>query len=751
MANSEDEMIHIFVEEATELLETSELALLKLDGKLDEENVEEQERCIAELFRGFHTIKGSAGLFDITPIVDFTHVVESVLSRVRSQDVVLTSELLALFLESRDYLALLVNHVKSDDDETDTEKEEGRILLERLAVYLETSEVATKEESVEEVPEKTQSDNQIENKFWHISLRFTKSVLQCGMDPYSFIKYLNKLGELVNVQLVDDAVPPIENFVEPETCYLGFEISLDANTSKQEIESVFEFVEDEYYVKVLPPQSSITEYIDMISSLPESQMRIGEILVNSGALTEKELEYAIREQSRQIDEATCNASAEKPAVIGDVLVKEKMVDSAVVEAAAKKQERDKQKTTINKSSVRVNACKLEQLINLVGELVIGGANAELRSRKVGDADLIETMENMSRLVEEMRDTTLGLRMVPIGDTFSRFRRVVHEASKHLDKQIELKISGEETELDKTLVEKIADPLVHLLRNAVDHGIETTDIRVANGKDPKGTVFLDAFHDSGHIVIRVEDDGAGLDKEKIMQKAVSNGLVSEGEYLTDSETYRLIFEPGFSTASEVTNLSGRGVGMDVVKKNIESLRGVVEVKSEKGKGATFDIRLPLTLAIIDGFQVSVGSSQYIIPLNVVEECIELEETEELNNHNSHYINLRGSILPYVRLRDFFKLGGEPQSRENIVVVNYGGRRAGLVVDDLHGEHQTVIKPLGVIFQNLRSISGATILGNGDVALIADVQNLMKALVTSARDKDVPQFQSTTGNRDSISIN
>jgi len=310
-------------------------------------------------------------------------------------------------------------------------------------------------------------------------------------------------------------------------------------------------------------------------------------------------------------------------------------------------------------------------------------------------------------------------MVKIAATFNRFQRVVHDVSRELGKDIGLVVAGEETELDKTVVEKISDPLMHLVRNAIDHGIEPADVRAARGKPARGTVKLNAFHDSGSIVIEVSDDGGGLRKERIVAKATERGLIEPGRKLSDREIYALIFEPGFSTADKVTNLSGRGVGMDVVKRNIVALRGSVDVRSEEGVGTTVTVRMPLTLAMINGFLVGLGNSVFVIPLDMIDECLELSAEP---GHD--YTNVRGQVLPFVRLRDVFSVEGARARRESIVVVNYAGRRAGLVVDTLLGEFQTVIKPLGRSFQHVRCIGGATILGTGDVALIVDVPALLE---------------------------
>ena len=316
-------------------------------------------------------------------------------------------------------------------------------------------------------------------------------------------------------------------------------------------------------------------------------------------------------------------------------------------------------------------------------------------------------------------------MVKIGGTFSRFQRVVHDVARELGKDIALAVSGEDTELDKTVVELIGDPLTHLVRNAMDHGIEPTEVRVAAGKPAQGTVRLNAFHDSGSIVIEVSDDGGGLKRERILAKAIERGLVEPGRVLSEREIYHLIFEAGFSTAEQVTNLSGRGVGMDVVKRNITALRGSVDVGSVEGQGTTVTVRLPLTLAIIDGFQVGVGKSVFVIPLEMVDECVAYS-TEP----GHEYTDLRGQVLPFMRLRDLFELSGSPPPRQNTVVVKHGGQRFGIVVDVLMGEVQTVIKPLSKMFAQVRGISGSSILGSGEVALILDVPALLAWLQSSS---------------------
>jgi two-component system chemotaxis sensor kinase CheA len=393
-------------------------------------------------------------------------------------------------------------------------------------------------------------------------------------------------------------------------------------------------------------------------------------------------------------------------------------------------------------SIRVDGDKLDTLIDWIGELIIAGAATGSIARQSGLPVLQESALHLAHIVGEIRDQALKLRMVQIGSTFTRFQRVVRDVARETGKDIALEISGAETELDRTLVEGIADPLTHLVRNAIDHGIERPEIRNSRGKPATGTVRLNSYHDAGSVVIEVADDGGGLKRDRILAKAAERGLIAQGQALTDEQTYALIFEPGFSTAEQVTNLSGRGVGMDVVKRNITALRGTVEVESEEGKGTCVRIRLPLTLAIIDGFQVGVGRSHFVIPLDLVEECVEIGPQDESGRLVEHHFSIHGSVLPLIRLREMFDIDHPRGRRQSVVVVRSAGKRVGIVVDELLGELQAVIKPLSKLFSQLQGIGGSTILGSGKVALILDVPGLVERTLllgqtaaTAAAD-DVP---------------
>ncbi len=644
-------------------------------------------------------------------IVHFTHVVENLLDEVRAGQVSITSDLIALLLQCRDHIQALVDLFAQGAAEPSADlAARGARLMDGLRVFLPAG-AAPQVPAEQEAPVQSSGGGAVGHDCWHISVRFGPQVMTGGTAPVAILRYLGTLGEFAHLTTLCDAMPDAEA-MDPEDCYLGFEIDFRTKVDKAAIERVFDFVRDDCVLRILPPDSRVAEYIQLIQELPEDAMRLGEILVKAGVVTQADLDESLNLQA-------AGEPAQPAAPIGAILVEQQMVQKEIVEAAAAKQVQVSDKKAQEARLIRVHADKLDQLINLVGELVIAGASATLLAQKTRDAAMFEATTTISRLVDEICDGALKLRMVQIGETFNRFHRVVRDVSRDLGKDIELVITGAEAELDKTVVEKISDPLTHMVRNAIDHGIEPAEVRLAAGKPAKGQVRLNAFHESGNIVIEVGDDGGGLKRDRIKKKAVEKGLLSPDAEPSDNDLFKLLFEPGFSTAEQVSNLSGRGVGMDVVRRNIEALRGTVQIESQEGRGSTMAIRLPLTLAIIDGFLMGAGPSAYVVPLDMVEECIELRQDEAL----SDVYNLRGAVLPLVRLREYFGLTGPKGRRQNVVVVKYAGLRAGLVVDALMGEFQTVIKPLGQIFANLRGISGSTILGTGEVALILDVPSLI----------------------------
>ncbi len=654
-----DPVLQTFIIESSENVQEMENSLLQLETSPDDEDT------INALFRAAHTIKGSAGIVGIDNVERFTHIVENVLEQVRLGEIKVTGDLIGLLLKCCDHIGRLVDILSEGEDKAGNPdlESEGQSIMEQLTAYIvaDKDDLPSAQKDTQGVAgerKEISSDNRmVETGNWHISLKFSRDVLRDGMDPLSFITYLSKLGEIAGLTTLHDAIPDAGE-MDPESCYLGFEIDFRSDSDKQTIEDVFEFVQEDCEISILPLHS------------------------------------------------------------------ENKADPPVVDAAPEKQEQIKAFKAKEAKTIRVDTNKLDQLINMVGELVIANANIDQQAQRIRDNSLLESASALSRLVEDIRDRAMKVRMVPIGETFNRFKRVVRDISRNTGKDIELVISGGDTELDKGVIEKIGDPLMHLIRNSADHGIEEADERLALNKPGKGTIRLNAFQETGSIVIEVSDDGRGLNRSRIMNKAMERGIINPGQSLSDREMYDLIFEPGFSTAQKVTKVSGRGVGMDVVKRNIETLRGSVDVESHEGVGATVHIRLPLTMAIIDGFMVGVGPLFYVIPLDMVVECLELSEADRQASLKRNYADLHGKVLPFLRLRDLFNEQNGRPPYEHVVVVQYAGRKTGLVVDELHGEVQAVIKSLGRVYKDIKGVSGATILGDGTIALILDVPGLVQ---------------------------
>ena len=679
-----------FLEEARELLEDMERILL------DVEATDTTDEQLNALFRAMHTIKGSAGLFGMDEIVHFTHEAENVVDLLRGGHLALSEDLSGLLLRCHDHVKAMLAVV---DDKAMQQEMLQTSLLDELRQYAQpaaTDEPASSSQA--SVPE------QGGLRDWVMSLRFNEDVLRNGMDPSAFFRYLRLLGEFLVVQPVLCRLPQAERF-DPESCYLRFELLFSSDASQQMLLDVFEFVREDSQIHIFPVGEAAAHWPQLIAHADEAE------------------QAAVRQAWRALGldpDASTSAAAEPEPAAPAAKSADKASDKAdkpATSAAEAKPPRASESRFI-----KVEAAKLDSLINLIGELVIAGAAANLMARRSAQSALVESTIAIANLIEQIRAGTLSMRMVQIGEIFSRFPRVVRDVSKELGKSIQLNVSGADTELDKSMVDKLGDPLMHIVRNAMDHGIEPSEARLAAGKPAEGNVWLNAYHESGSVVIEVADDGAGLRKDKILAKAVANGLVPADSVMPDGDIYKLIFEPGFSTAEQVTNISGRGVGMDVVRRSIEQLRGTIDIDSAVGEGTTFRIRLPLTLAIIDGFLVSVGNATFVIPLETVIECIELPG-DALQGDAHNCLNLRGEVLPLLGLNRFLELGQPHAKRQNVVVVRYGDSKAGLVVDELLGEFQTVIKPLGNLFRHLRAISGSTILGSGEVALILDVPSLI----------------------------
>jgi len=690
---SQDDMHRMaFREEAGELLGELEASLLALEDQPDDQDL------INRVFRAMHTIKGSGAMFGFDDIAAFTHEVETVFDKVRNGLFPVCKDLLDLTLAARDHILLLLEDADSAEDPDAAIQTEGRRILEGLRRLSPDSPVP----QAQALP----SEPDVERGYVTYRIRFRPGpgFYATGNNPLNFLEDVSELGT-TRIFLHTEDVPCLED-IDPEICHAWWDIILGTHKSYSLVQDVFSFVEDDCELSI--------EQIDAADAADAAPpKKLGEILVDRGDLAPDDLALALSAQKR----------------LGVVLADSGLVPKPRVEAALVEQQtvRDMRKVrepaVETTSSLRVAAEKLDELVDLVGELVIVQSQIKQAVLERGDPMLKSLSEHLERLSDDLRDSTLGIRMLPIGATFSRFRRLVRDLSAELGKEIDLTTSGEETEMDKTVIERLGDPLVHLLRNSIDHGVERPDERRAAGKPPRGVVSLSAEHSGGAVVIRIVDDGRGLDPVAIRAKAVERGLMSPDVESSDKEIYNLIFLPGFSTAKAITNVSGRGVGMDVVKRAIESLRGAVEIDSEPGRGTAITVRLPLTLAIIDGLQVQTGQEFYVAPLSIVEECVDLPRDEA--GEGDRIINLRGEIVPYIRLRDFFSISGVPPAVEQVVISSVEGARVGIVVDRVIGEHQTVIKSLGRIYRDVEGLSGATIKGDGTMALILDLPGLLRA--------------------------
>ncbi len=689
-----------YLEEAQDLLSELESALLEL-----EERPEDQD-LVDRVFRAMHTIKGSGAMFGFDDVANFTHDVETVFDQVRVGRIVLTKDLLSLTLACRDRIQdILFGAGQGQDIDTAKSGE----LLTKMRSYLPDEGGQDAEE--QKKPDKPEREAPEAGRAYRIRFKPPKDIFLTGTNPGGLLDELAALGQArltANLEAV-----PVLSEMEPEMCYAWWDVILTTEAEESAIRDIFIFVEDDSELSVKPI---------LIDESQEGYKKLGEILVERGDIDTSALEKVLSGQKR----------------LGELLAEYGLVSKGCVESALAEQQevreikatRAKTTTETQAASIRVAADKLDLLVNLVGELVTVQARISQVVDERDDPVLASLTEELERLSDELRDSTLGIRMLPIGATFSKFRRLVRDLSGELGKEIELQTEGAETELDKTVIERLGDPLVHLLRNSIDHGIELPEDRAANGKPRGGTIRLVAEHSGGEVILRVEDDGRGLDAAKIKAKAVQKGLVSADADLSDKECWNLIFEPGFSTAEAVTSVSGRGVGMDVVKRAMEELRAVVDVESVIGQGTVITIKLPLTLAIIDGLQVVVGEEYYVIPLSLVEECVELVREKVHESGRRKIVNLRGETVPYVRLREWFETNGDVPPIEQIVVVRTGEVRTGIVVDAVIGEHQTVIKSLGRVYRNIEGISGATIKGDGSLALILDVPRLLRAVATLA---------------------
>ena len=668
------QFFEVFFEESFEGLDAMESELLNLTpGEADSETLN-------TIFRAAHSIKGGSGTFGFTSVSDFTHVLETLLDQIRQGQRQLEAQHVNLLLRSVDCLREMLQALQSEQEpELDTAKELQQQFEEILG--LSEGEVAANENEASASP-----SQQAETNTYQILFKPHHHLFKTGNEPLFMLSDLGDLGS-IEVEADLSAIPEIQN-LQGDECFMSWKVFLQTEATQEQIKEVFEWVEDDADI---------------------------DISLCGGLFSEQE--PSAPAEPLEHDDAAQQSSENEPV-------------AQATQAPASKGKANKAKSN-ESTSIRVGIDKIDSLINMVGELVITQSMlSQLGEQEVTENTLAALQEGLAQLAHNTRDlqeNVMRIRMLPISFVFSRFPRLVRDISQKLGKQVELKILGEGTELDKTVMEKISDPMVHLVRNSLDHGLETPEQRKQSGKPEIGTVTLNAFHQGGNIVIEIMDDGRGLNTEKIREKAIANGLIDGNEELSDDDINELIFEPGFSTADEVSDISGRGVGMDVVRQNISSLSGSIEVVSTPGTGSTFTIRLPLTLAILDGQLVRIAEHTYIVPLITIVESLQIDTNKVSRVGKSlEVLRLRDEYIPILRLYQLFNHHDAITELDKalLVVVECDNQKVGLLVDDLLAQQQVVIKSLEANYQKVDGVSGATILGDGRVSLIVDIAGLTK---------------------------
>jgi two-component system chemotaxis sensor kinase CheA len=655
----------VFRQEASELFDALEGALLDLGLRPDDREL------VDTAFRALHTIKGSGAMFGFDEVANFTHEFESAFDQVRKGEIRPNQDLISVALAAKDYIRTLIEAPETTDSII------GDAILDDLHRLVEPGQgtnigASTNEKSDAPVGARTG---------WQLHIEFDSEILRNGSNPLDLLDDLGKLGACFMVALTEEV--PFLDEMDPERCFLKWDVTLHSGCDRTAIDDVFIFVQDEMQLVCTPVMASglappLAPVETPVAHPPRSDASTSDVTISDAVNPAPQIEKKREESKRPDDKAT--------------------------------------------ATVRVQAERLDELMDRVGELVIAQARLSQLASATDDIAIKAIAEEIERLAASLRDTTMGARMVPIGSLFGRFRRLVHDLSRDLGKPVEFVTSGEDTELDKTMIERLADPLVHLIRNAIDHGIEDQASRDAAGKTEIGRIEIAAIHAGAQVLVTVRDNGGGLNTARIRAKAEEQGLLAPGAVMSDQDIHQFLFHPGFSTAQTVSALSGRGVGMDVVKRTIEAMRGSIDTSTIPGKGTTVTLRLPLTLAIIEGLLIRVGEGRYIIPLSAVEECAELTAADE-RVRGRDFLNMRGDLVPFLRLRSLFDVTGEPDRHQKIIIASAGEIRVGLVVDQIIGSHQSVIKSLSKLHSQVTMFSGATILGDGSAALILDVAQLI----------------------------
>jgi two-component system, chemotaxis family, sensor kinase CheA len=660
-----DKFKQAFLEEAREILVELEAALLALN-----ENPEDSD-LVGRAFRALHTIKGSGAMFGFDKLAAFAHNLENAFDEVRNGRLKVTSELINISLGALDHIKAMLDEESGREPASNTA---AVAILEQLRQLTGTAEPRTPKAAPSAPAALAPALPAGAVRDWKVHFSPGADLMRTGADPLLLLRELRQLGEL-RIAASMAPVPPIAE-LDPERCYITWDVVLTTAAERDAISDVFIFVAD--CCEMTIELANETAVAASVPGVPP-----GSDAGSAGAPESK-------------------PGKPKPPSYG----------------------RRASDTPDNASSIRVPAAKLDEFVNLVGELVTVQARLlEIATRRE-DPEVVGVSEEIERLTTSLRENSISIRMLPIRATFERFRRLVHDLARDLHKEVELTIEGADTELDKSVIDELGDPLMHLIRNSMDHGIEPPEKRIEAGKNRSATIHLSARYSGASVLVCIADDGGGINAEAVRQRAIEKGLVAADAQLTEAEIYAFILAPGFSTARQVTDVSGRGVGMDVVRRSVEKLRGTIDIASNPGAGTTVTLRLPLTLAIIDGLLVRVGHAYFVLPLANTLECIELTRQDIEKANGKHIAYVRGEIIPYIRLSEYFNMDVERPEREQIMVAETDDGHYGFVVDQVLGDYQTVIKNLGRFYKDVQLISGATILGNGTVALIIDPHRLVR---------------------------
>jgi len=658
-----------FVEESNDNVHDLEEALLLLEKDTDNKEI------IERIFRAMHTLKGGGAMFGFNQLSEFTHHLETVFDLVRNNKLAITEDIISLTFESIDHIKHMLEVGDVDEKE---ELANQATFIHRVQRISNSEDSASIPQAVAVEEATVKSDG---SKTFLIHIKPNEEILKNGTNPFYLIEDLHAMGQ-AEVVVFSDKVPPLAQF-SPVKSYCYWQVVLNTTESINDIKDVFIFVEDECEVD--------------ISDLGEGN------LLDNAAISD-----FVQEASK----------FQKP------LDKAQLIQMASASSGELKKEA-KKKVQLKEhkiSSIRVNSTKIDELVNLVSELVTIQAQLNLFAENDGNPVVLALAENIQKLSRQLRDNAFEISLIPLQSELMRFQRLVRDLSKELGKEIDFVIEGGDIELDKNIIEHLTDPLLHIIRNSVDHGIEMPDERIKSGKSPKGTILFKAFYSGASVIVELTDDGKGINHEFIKQKAITKGLIDDKTELSRKEIFELVFLSGFSTKEEVTDVSGRGVGMDVVKKKIGEIRGEVSLDSEMGKGTTLTLELPMTLSIIDGLLVKVSDNQYVIPIANIEKIYAIDNVEFGNTFN-HVVNIEEEQYQFIDLRESFETTAENKGTEQLILVKYEDRKVGLLVDQVVGEYQTVVKAMGRFLKKQENISGASIMGDGTIAMVIDTNRLI----------------------------